>query len=208
MIAKTTPPSESSDHAKLVVEIWKKIVQTQEHFNEMCMRVRTMFATVMAAILSLYGLILKNGETTIRAYGMEVNVFILLCFSISVTTYLFYFVDRHWYHRLLVGSVNQGSQIERDWAEKLPEIQLGSKISAASPVPLNDRKVTYLFCRLFVRDPKLKQNKALHSDGKIEIFYKPLAWLGIVAGILAVLTGGIKVGHQSLLAVIWNAVSY
>ena len=41
-----------------------------------------------------------------------------------VGTSLFYFMDKHWYHRLLIGAVKHGIAIEKKYATQLPELQL------------------------------------------------------------------------------------
>lgn len=64
-----------------------------------------------------------------------------------LATYLFYFVDRHWYHRLLMGSILHGGSIEQKYADEIPELALGAKISEQSPVELKNwlaRKVADL----------------------------------------------------------------
>jgi hypothetical protein len=38
--------------------------------------------------------------------------------------YLFYFIDRYWYHRLLVGSVKHAIEIEKKYKNEMPELSL------------------------------------------------------------------------------------
>src|SRR5947207_3204845 len=46
-------------------------------------------------------------------------------------------MDRHWYHKLLIGAVNHGLFIERRYREHIPELGLANAIGPASPTVLN-----------------------------------------------------------------------
>jgi len=65
---------------------------------------------------------------------LRISVTLLVVVALIPVSMLFYFLDRHWYHRLLQGAVVQGTKIEQMYAKKLPEIQLGLEISKTSPV--------------------------------------------------------------------------
>jgi hypothetical protein len=63
------------------------------------------------------------------------------------------------------------------------DIRLSRQISEESPVTLP--KIVTCFARLFISEKRFKENGRLHSDGKIEFFYKSIM---IFFGVLAVLT--------------------
>jgi len=131
----TTPPQPTAlcpeEHAALAVEAWKKVVQTQEHFNEIWMKVITLYATVLAAVLSLYGVFLKDSSKhEFQIAGFEFDPIIAVCVAVFVASTLFYFVDKQWYYCLLLGAVYQGIGIANRWGDGLEEIKLGLKIAA------------------------------------------------------------------------------
>jgi phosphoglycolate phosphatase-like HAD superfamily hydrolase len=70
---------------------------------------------------------------------------------------LCYFMDRFWYHRLLLGAVKQGQYIERRFRDVLPEIGLTGAIGASSPIYLGKRSGKAVF--------------EIHTDQKIDLFY-------------------------------------
>jgi hypothetical protein len=105
---------------------------------------------------------------------------------------LFYFADRYWYHRLLLGAVEQGIQIERDWGERLPEITMGSKIAAKSPVDVSRSRFVRWLAGFIITDPRLKTTGMLHSDAKIELFYKPMGIIPAVAALFVAVVGGVS----------------
>tara|TARA_R110001606_G_scaffold58887_9_gene140494 strand:- start:4901 stop:5491 length:591 start_codon:yes stop_codon:yes gene_type:complete len=191
----------------LALEAWKKVVQTQEHFNEICMKVRTLYATVLAAILSLYGVFLK--EPTGHGFeivGLSFDPILMVLIAVFVSTTLFYFVDKEWYHRLLLGAVNQGAAIEDRWKDILPEIQLGSKISANSPVDLSKNHKLVWFLKLFINDPRFNETMRLHSDAKVQVFYKPIQILAFVFFVVACFFGGIEYDGHSIVGWLWQVV--
>ena len=197
------PTAEDLDR---IVTIWSRVVQTQEHFNDICMRVRTLYATVIAAIVASYGVLIEHSKQVIAFDNVEIDALGPMTLAASLAAYLFYFVDRYWYHSLLLGAVDQGADIESQWADRIPELQLGRKILERSPVSLENRTVAYWFARMFVRDPRLRSERKIHSDGKIEIFYKPVARLMLTAFLLSSLFGGIEYRDQMLFDIAREAI--
>ena len=194
------------EREKLVLDAWKKVVQTQEHFNDTCMQVRTLYATVVAAILSLYGLVIKQAPPSIKIVGFDIDAIIPILLAISLSSYLFYFVDRYWYHQLLLGAVAQGAQIEEEWGHKLPEITMGAKITARSPVDISKSRFLRLLAQAVVTDARLKTSGMLHSDAKIEIFYKPLGYVALTLTLVIGLFGGIKYHEVSITQTLWSFI--
>jgi hypothetical protein len=195
-------PTDDNSHRNAAVQIWIKVVQTQEHFNEIGMKVRTMYATVMAGILSLYGIFVEH-SSHIVFWTVSIDAIIPICFAIILMSTLFYFVDRYWYHRLLMGAVKQGAYIENRWKEILPELGMGQKISDESSIDLNNKKVVLWIAKRFVSDPELKTTGNLHSDGKIELFYKPVRMLAVILLVAAILLGGVRFSEHSIAYYIW-----
>ena len=174
---------------KEVVEIWKTVIGVQMHFNDISMRIRSMFVTILLALFASLGFLLD------KKLGLQVGNYyvqfatILPAFGI-LGTYLFYFIDRYWYHRLLVGSVKQGLFIENKYKVELPELSLTDAIGKESPY--EPRGVARFLARLVVSDDRFPKTGKLHSDGKVEFFYKSVmvALLGTV--ILVAVFGGVS----------------
>lgn len=70
---------------------------------------------------------------------------------------LFYFMDRHWYHRLLLGAVIHAGKIEAKYEKELPELSLGKAIADKSPVQIGNRLVR-LVARVVVSDDRYNTN--------------------------------------------------
>ena len=130
-----TDPDVPSPLAAGQIEIWKKIVDVQQHFNDFELRVRNFALIVTGAFLGLGGYAIKDAGM-INAFGVAVSVAGLVVFSAIVPLFAFYFMDRLWYHRLLDGSVSAGIEAESALKELGYKVDLGSKISEVSPFTL------------------------------------------------------------------------
>ena len=152
-----------------IIEIWKTIVEVQRHFNDIAMRIRSMFITILLALFAAIGFLLdKKPSFEISDYNIQFAT-ILPLFGIF-GAWLFYFIDRYWYHRLLVGSVKHALEIEKKYKSEIPELSLSDAIGKESPYKL--RGIVRLVANLLVSHNKYSETGKLHSDGKIELFYK------------------------------------
>lgn len=134
------------ENIKTVVEIWKKIVDAQQHFNDIELRIRNFALTGFTFIIAGIGFCLKE---KIYFGGLPLTLFIGLAGIMLLSA--FYLMDKLWYHRLLHGAVDHGRFLEQKWRFKLPELSLADSIKRRSP------------SKIF--------GKEIHSDGKLNCFY-------------------------------------
>jgi hypothetical protein len=148
------------------IEIWKKIVDVQQHFNDLELRIRNFALIVTGAFLGLGGYAIKDAGV-VRLLGLEVSIAGLVVVSAIFPLTAFYFMDRLWYHRLLNGSVYAGISAEKALVDMGYSVDLGSKVKEHSPFKLWFTK------------------KMIRSATKMDLFYAILAGsLLIVAGFL------------------------
>jgi hypothetical protein len=137
--------SQNGERVKMLVEIWKKIIDVQQHFNEIEIKIRDFAVTLALAVLGAAGFAAKEHVEVIWpvALGGVVGMFAL------------WFMDRHWYHRLLYGSVIQGMKIEDELARLgYPEAALTKAIGTESAFHL-----------LWSQGPKIRARQ------KLDFFY-------------------------------------
>src|SRR5262245_5945713 len=179
-----------------IIEIWKTAVEVQQHFNDIEMKIRGLFITITVAIAAAQGFLLEK-----RLSFPLGSVTILYATSLPllgvVAAYLFYFMDRYWYHRLLIGAVKHAEMIEEKYKVELPELGLGAKISERSPVQLRSWVGRKIANRVVSHD-EYKRTGLLHSDAKIELFYKSIVVLFYLLFGFTVLFAGVFVGKNSL----------
>jgi len=145
------------------IDIWKKIIDVQMHFNELEMKVRNFALLIVSAFIGGVGFSLKDD---LRVTHWNVPLASIFLFAAAFVCVVFYFVDRFWYHPLLKGAVNQGVLVESSIiASGFAEVALTSAIGKASGIKL----------------PLIK--KELHSSKKILILYLSMALLFVVLAV-------------------------
>lgn len=129
----STPPSQTetlSAEAQLgfYVDLYKNSIQVQMHFNDIAWRIRGLALTAATFAIGAGSLAarfqLQIGYVSVGA------LLIVICWLLW---YAFYFVDRHWYHPLLKGAVDDAREIEKAIQSHLPAAGVTTRISQASP---------------------------------------------------------------------------
>ena len=82
---------------KAIIEIWKAIVGVQQHFNDIGMRIRSMFVTIMLALFASIGFLIDK-KLAIPLGSYKIQFATILPIVGALGTGLFYFIDRYWYH--------------------------------------------------------------------------------------------------------------
>ncbi len=148
------------------IEIWKKVVDVQQHFNDLELRIRNFALIVTGAFLGLGGYAIKDAGV-VKVFGLEVSIAGLVVVSAIFPLAAFYFMDRLWYHRLLDGSVYAGIEAETALKDLGYKVDLGSKIKEHSPF------------KLWLSKMKIR------SATKMDLFYAILAGsILLIAGVV------------------------
>ena len=134
------------DEKSQVVEIWKTTIEVQKHFNDISMRIRSIFITALLALLASIGFVLDK-KLGIDIAGYKVQFYVMMpLFGIAVTG-LFYFIDRYWYHQLLLGSVLHGAELEKNIPRKF---QICSLQTLSGKRARQSRKASSIFWRRYL----------------------------------------------------------
>lgn len=159
------------DGLKNIIDIWKKTVDVQQHFNDIELRIRNYALTLFTAIVAGIGLLEKD-KIKFQFWGAVIPASAILSLVGLLVLAAFLYMDKYWYHKLLLGAVYHAGDIEKKYADQLPELALGTRIKAASP-------------HYFIR-----KKWQIHSDDKYWIFY------GLLAFPLVLLSVVLFFGHQ------------
>ena len=159
-----------------LLEIWKKCVDVQMHFNGIELQIRNYAVTLLVAVIGAVAYALKERvEVNVSGHTFSIAVAILPAGILGWTA--FYFMDRHWYHRLLLGSVQHAARIEKAVG---PELELGDAISKASPIPICEKKI-----RSANAGTETVQKIEIRSSQRIDLFYAAgLTFLIVLLGFL------------------------
>lgn len=131
---------EFGDDTKSRLDIWKKIVDVQMHFNDLELKIRNFAIIALGAVLTGTGFALRAG-LNIPIGEKEIPFAAFLLLIGAVVWMAFWFMDRHWYHRLLLGSVRHGMEVEKSLETVLPEVRLTESIKRESPTNIFGREV-------------------------------------------------------------------
>jgi len=113
------PEAELTREETVILEEWKVVIETQMHFNDMIMRMRTTMLSVVIAIFSAAGLAFgqyPNRFLQVGNFRIHVSGAIVL-FGVAVLASIFV-VDYFYYYRMLLGSVQRGYQIDEAFKER------------------------------------------------------------------------------------------
>jgi len=152
----------TNERLKIYVDIWKKTVDVQQHFNDLELRIRNFAITIMAGVLGLAAYAIKENLTT-QLLNRQISLAAIVLVLGLLPWFGFYFMDRHWYHRLLYGAVHHGKFIEDRLGKVLPELALTESIGKYSPIRI---------WRWLKPDTTWYwKNREMHSPQKINAFY-------------------------------------
>ncbi len=124
---------------KNVVEIWKQTITVQQHFNDLALRIRSLYITVLGALFASIGFILKE-SIFINILGITMSASITILTICLVVIFSFWLMDLH-YHRLLIAAVKHGMSIEQVYQNELP-ISLTTAIKNEKPVTIFKHEIS------------------------------------------------------------------
>ncbi len=154
------------------IELWKQTIEVQKHFNDIELKIRGLGLTVLTFVLGGASLAVRDG-TVIKLVGLQVDFGTVILFLGTFLWLIFYFVDQIWYHRLLIGAVIHGEELESELRKHLPKAGLSGQITKSSPYRLRIHLGRW---NAWERD--------LHSTQKIRIFYWFVAFLLIIFAVI------------------------
>jgi len=136
------------------LDVWKKTIDVQQHFNDLELRIRNYAVTLLAGLLGAAAFGLKENVRVV-VFDRSVSIAAPLLGAGIIGWLAFYFMDRFWYHRLLMGAVKHGSRLEAALRKDIPEIGLTEAIGRESPIPIR------LFGKIW----------SIRSARKMDLFY-------------------------------------
>ncbi|MGY3130145.1 hypothetical protein ACVWZM_000827 [Bradyrhizobium sp. USDA 4501] len=135
---------DGTDHKKLMVEVWKQAVDTQKHFNDMCVKSRQLGLTFVAASLgaALYLFIRTPGGvgvgsasssiSPVYAYSLDffghsivLHVSLAIILAAIAAVIAVRKLDLGVYHQMLRGAVTFGEDLEEKHIRPLVGLRKG-----------------------------------------------------------------------------------
>ncbi|QEE50706.1 HAD family hydrolase [Flavobacterium alkalisoli] len=156
-----------------VINAWSDIVKVQQHFNDIALRIRNLTLTAFTFIVATLGYIIKE-NIFIKLFSLNLNALTIISPIGILIIWCFYFMDKFWYHKYLIGASIQASTIENKWYTVFPELGLSNSISRQSNYKF------YLFPFLKNSSFKTFLSINLNSSRRFYSFYFPLIFVFLI----------------------------
>jgi hypothetical protein len=175
-LPSTSVPAISPFDEKDIVSVWQTSLEVQQHFNDLELQIRNFAITLLVAVMGGTAFTLKE-HYNIQLGDQPVSLAVVVLLAGILGWLAFYFMDRHWYHRLLIGSVMHTiNNIETPYDNFAP-LGLSKRIGHESAI------LIWKFNK-----PRNKRTHwiEIHSTEKIDLFYSAgLFFFGVlIAGAL------------------------
>lgn len=132
------------------IEYWKQVIYVQTHFNDMCIRTRWVGLTVNATLMAGGAVTLAQYQgARIPFFGLDLNIGAILFVVAALVSAALWQLDRLYYYKMLVTSVQHASKVEDNLSGLLDGLTKGKlitgEISEALPKSTADSYVTLLY---------------------------------------------------------------
>lgn len=117
------------EYVAFLIDIWKKTIDVQMHFNQLSLQVRNFLITLFGGILTAFFLFVREGK---------VKDSIGFIFTALLVLIAMFIMDYFWYHKFLIASVRHAGKIEKQLKSILPNIDLGATIKYESTININN----------------------------------------------------------------------
>lgn len=115
------------------LKLWEKSVDVQMHFNDLGWRIRALALTALSFTFAATGVAYASTDS-INFLWRETTPAAFVPLLGLLLWFAFWFMDLHWFHRLLYGSVIDGTRLEKLLAANGVAAGLGRHIGDESPM--------------------------------------------------------------------------
>lgn len=189
MDERKIPPKGDIKHSEYIA-IWSKAIDTQMHFNEMCVKSRQLGLTFVAAALGIAVVLLSRGgdfalPLQIGTVKLDLHITVLLILGALLAVIAVRRLDLNVYHKMLRGAVTFGEDFEENYMKKVFNLEKGMTQAVSQFSRYKDASVE------IQADGRYKYlgTKKVSAEKKIRRFYESTIWfLCIAAGVIFIIT--------------------
>jgi len=99
---------------KILQAEWKTVIETQMHFNDMLMRMRTAAISVVVAIFGAAAALMGQfPDQRLSICGRKVHASVGVIFGGLVLWIVIFIMDYCYYYKMLLGAVERGQEFDR-----------------------------------------------------------------------------------------------
>ena len=109
----------TTEETRLILEEWKTVIQTQMHFNDMIMKMRTTVVTIVLAFFGAAAISLQYENLYLMIHDFSFHAAVLIItFGLGMLVGVF-LLDYFYYYKMLLGAVERGYQIDQAYKDRL-----------------------------------------------------------------------------------------
>ena len=97
------------------LELWKVAIDTQMHFNELLIKMRTTVISIILATFGASAIALKDMNWFVNILGCEFRVSVVILAIGIVFLFVQFLIDATYYFRLLLGAVDYTEYIDKKY---------------------------------------------------------------------------------------------
>jgi hypothetical protein len=105
----------NEDTFKYELELWKVAIDTQMHFNELLIKMRTTVISIILATFGASAIALKDMNWFVNILGSEFRVSAVILAIGIVFLFVQFLIDATYYFRLLLGAVDYTEYIDKKY---------------------------------------------------------------------------------------------
>jgi len=110
-----------AERLRAKVEYWKQVVYIQTHFNDMCIRTRWVGLTVNATIYAGAAVALAQyPRGLVNVFNFAIHISAILFTIAGLVSVALWQLDRLYYYKMLIASVDHAEQLEDRLKELIP----------------------------------------------------------------------------------------
>jgi hypothetical protein len=172
------------------ISIWSKAVDTQMHFNEMCVKSRQLGLTFVAAALGVAVVLLSRGDdfalvVDIKSFEFQIHVGVVLILGAWLALEAVKGLDLNVYHKMLRGAVTFGEDFEENYMKRIIELDKGMTQAISHFSRYADARTEKSSAGKFIYSGAVR----VTAEDKIREFYKrTMRFLWIAAFALFIVT--------------------
>jgi len=106
------------EELKILLEEWKVVIQTQMHFNDMIMKMRTTVVSVVLAVFGAAAYSLQHKNLMLEICNIKFHAAVpIIGFGLAMLIGIFV-LDYFYYYKMLLGAVKRSYQIDDYYKNK------------------------------------------------------------------------------------------
>lgn len=127
----------ASERLRGRVEYWKQISSIQIHFNDMCIRTRWLGLTAIATLVGAAALAAKEDIKFRLPLDWSIGLTSVLMLISLMLLIVLWFLDIHYYYKMLIASVEYGERLEKKILSDLQSDDVGINSHLSSNISRN-----------------------------------------------------------------------